>query len=334
MYIVDPEREYAPLAELFGGEVVRIAAGSKVYLNPMDMDLNYANDDDPVTLKADFICSLCETILGGKYGLSQSQNSIIDRCVRQIYQPYLNWLNQHPEKGSCDLKHMPTLRLLYDVLLRQPEPEAKQIALALERYATGSLDTFAHTTNVDVKKRFVVYDIKDVGSGMKEMGLQICLNDIWNRTISNKQKYNKRTWFYIDEFYLLTQTDSSAKFLQEIFKRTRKWGGVPTGITQNVEDMLVSKEARSIIANCQFVMMLNQAPTDKQELAKMFNISPAQLSYITNADTGQGLIYTGKSIVPFIDKYPTNTKTYAAMTTKLDDAALANKANDQHNVPQ
>lgn len=334
VYIVDPEREYAPLAELFGGEVVRIAAGSKVYLNPMDMDLNYANDDDPVTLKADFICSLCETILGGKYGLSQSQNSIIDRCVRQIYQPYLNWLNQHPEKGSCDLKHMPTLRLLYDVLLRQPEPEAKQIALALERYATGSLDTFAHTTNVDVKKRFVVYDIKDVGSGMKEMGLQICLNDIWNRTISNKQKYNKRTWFYIDEFYLLTQTDSSAKFLQEIFKRTRKWGGVPTGITQNVEDMLVSKEARSIIANCQFVMMLNQAPTDKQELAKMFNISPAQLSYITNADTGQGLIYTGKSIVPFIDKYPTNTKTYAAMTTKLDDAALANKANDQHNVPQ
>lgn len=334
VYIVDPEREYAPLAELFGGEVVRIAAGSKVYLNPMDMDLNYANDDDPVTLKADFICSLCETILGGKYGLSQSQNSIIDRCVRQIYQPYLNWLNQHPEKGSCDLKHMPTLRLLYDVLLRQPEPEAKQIALALERYATGSLDTFAHTTNVDVKKRFVVYDIKDVGSGMKEMGLQICLNDIWNRTISNKQKYNKRTWFYIDEFYLLTQTDSSAKFLQEIFKRTRKWGGVPTGITQNVEDMLVSKEARSIIANCQFVMMLNQAPTDKQELAKMFNISPAQLSYITNADTGQGLIYTGKSIVPFIDKYPTNTKTYAAMTTKLDDAALANKANDQHNVSQ
>ena len=334
VYIVDPEREYAPLAELFGGEVVRIAAGSKVYLNPMDMDLNYANDDDPVTLKADFICSLCETILGGKYGLSQSQNSIIDRCVRQIYQPYLNWLNQHPEKGSCDLKHMPTLRLLYDVLLRQPEPEAKQIALALERYATGSLDTFAHTTNVDVKKRFVVYDIKDVGSGMKEMGLQICLNDIWNRTISNKQKYNKRTWFYIDEFYLLTQTDSSAKFLQEIFKRTRKWGGVPTGITQNVEDMLVSKEARSIIANCQFVMMLNQAPTDKQELAKMFNISPAQLSYITNADTGQGLIYTGKSIVPFIDKYPTNTKTYAAMTTKLDDVALANKANDQHNVPQ
>lgn len=326
VYIVDPEREYAPLAALLGGEVVRIAAGSKVYLNPMDMDLNYANDDDPVTLKADFICSLCETILGGRYGLSQSQNSIIDRCVRQIYQPYLNWMSQHPEKGTCDLKHMPTLRLLYDVLLKQPEPEAKQIALALERYTTGSLDTFAHTTNVDIKKRFVVYDIKDIGSGMKEMGLQICLNDIWNRTISNKQKYNKRTWFYIDEFYLLTQTDSSAKFLQEIFKRTRKWGGVPTGITQNVEDMLVSKEARSIIANCQFVMMLNQAPTDKQELAKMFNISPAQLSYITNADTGQGLIYTGKSIVPFIDKYPTNTKTYAAMTTKLDDAVAAQQA--------
>ena len=332
VYIIDPEREYAPLADLFDGEIVRIAAGSKVYLNPMDMDLNYANDDDPVTLKADFICSLCETILGGRYGLSQSQNSIIDRCVRQIYQPYLAWMNQHPEKGSCDLSKMPTLRLLYELLLQQKEPEAKQIALALERYTTGSLDTFAHRTNVNIKKRFVIYDIKDIGSGMKEMGLQICLNDIWNRTISNKQKYNKRTWFYIDEFYLLTQTDSSAKFLQEIFKRTRKWGGVPTGITQNVEDMLISKEARSIIANCEFVMMLNQAPTDKQELAKMFNISPAQLSYITNADTGQGLIYTGKSIVPFIDKYPTDTKTYAAMSTKMDDAALAEAIRKQQNA--
>lgn len=323
VYIVDPEREYAPLAEMFDGEIIRIAAGSNVYLNPMDMDLNYADSDDPVTLKADFICSLCETVLGGRYGLSQSQNSIIDRCVRQIYQPYLTYMSQHPEKGSADLTKMPTLRMLYELLLKQPEPEAKQIALALERYTTGSLDTFAHKTNVNAKKRFVIYDIKDIGTGMKEMGLQICLNDIWNRTISNKQKFNKRTWFYIDEFYLLTQTDSSAKFLQEIFKRTRKWGGVPTGITQNVEDMLVSKEARSIIANCEFVMMLNQAPTDKQELAKMFNISPTQLSYITNADTGQGLIYTGKTIVPFIDKYPTNTKTYAAMSTKMDDAMLA-----------
>lgn len=324
VYIVDPEREYAPLADLLGGEVIRIAAGSNVHLNPMDMDLNYANNegtasDDPVTLKADFICSLCETVLGGRYGLSQSQNSIIDRCVRFIYQPYITYMSQHPERGTCDLTKMPTLRMLYELLLKQPEPEAKQIALALERYTTGSLDTFAHRTNVNTKKRFVVYDIKDIGAGMKEMGLQICLNDIWNRTIANKQKYNKRTWFYIDEFYLLTQTDSSAKFLQEIFKRTRKWGGVPTGITQNVEDMLVSKEARSIIANCEFVMMLNQAPTDKQELAKMFNISPAQLSYITNADTGQGLIYTGKSIIPFIDKYPTNTKTYAAMSTKVGE---------------
>ena len=191
--------------------------------------------------------------------------------------------------------------------------------MGLERYTTGSLDVFAHRTNVNINKRFVIYDIKDIGPGMKEMGLQICLNDIWNRTISNKLKHNKRTWFYIDEFYLLTQTDSSAKFLQEIFKRTRKWGGVPTGITQNVEDMLRSIEARSIISNCDFVMMLNQSPVDKQELAKMFNISPTQLSYITNADTGQGLIYTGKTIVPFIDKYPTNTKTYKAMSTKMED---------------
>ena len=221
VYIVDPEREYAPLAQMFNGEIVRIAAGSNVHLNPMDMDLNYGGDDDPVTLKADFICSLCETILGGRYGLTQSQNSIIDRCVRYAYQPYLTYMNEHPERGSCDLTKMPTLEVLYNLLLQQEEPEAKTIALALERYTRGSLDTFAKRTNVNIKKRFVVYDIKDIGSGMKEMGLQICLNDIWNKTISNKQKYNKRTWFYIDEFYLLTQTDSSAKFLQEIFKRTR-----------------------------------------------------------------------------------------------------------------
>lgn len=321
VYIIDPEGEYTPLAKVLGGEVIKIAAGTKVYVNPLDMDLDYADDKDPVTLKADFICSLCETILGGRYGLSVTQHSIIDRCVRRVYQPYLEYMRNHPELGTCDKAHTPTLKHLYNEILAQEEGEARTIALALERFVTGSLDMFAHRTNVDTSNRFIVYDIKDIGNGLKELGLQVCLNDIWNKTIANKKRH-KRTWFYIDEFYLLTQTESSALFLQQIFKRARKWGGVPTGITQNVEDLLISPQARSILSNCDFVMMLNQSPNDKQDLAKMFNISSTQLSYITNADAGQGLLYTGKSIIPFIDKFPTDTKSFAAMTSRMDDADM------------
>ena len=318
VYVIDPEREYSPLAAMLGGEVVRIAAGSKTYINPLDMDIDYADDDDPITLKSDFIGSLCETIIGGRYGLSPVQKSVIDRCVRLVYQDYMEYMHTTSTGITCDRSHMPTLIDFYHLLLAQPEPEAQNIALALELYCTGSLDTFAHRTNVNTSARFVVYDIKDIGSGMKEMGLQVCLNDIWNKIIENKKR-GKRTWFYIDEFYLLTQTDSSARFLQQIYKRARKWGGVPTGITQNVEDLLSSKEARGIINNCDFIMMLNQSPLDRAELAAMLNISPTQLSYITNSDCGQGLLYTGKSIVPFIDKYPRDTRSFMAMTTKVED---------------
>lgn len=318
VYIIDPEREYAAMAQLLGGEVVRIAPGSKTHINPFDMDLGYADDDDPITLKSDFICSLCETIIGGRYGLSPIQKSVIDRCVKQIYIPYLEFMQTQPAHITYDYEHAPTMIDFYNALLQQPEDEAQNLALALEIYCTGSLDTFAHKTNVDTTKRFVVYDIKDIGTGMKEMGLQVCLNAIWNKTISNKA-LNKRTWFYIDEFYILTQTKSSAQFLQQIYKRARKWGGVPTGITQNVEDLLSSKEARGIINNCDFIMMLNQSPADGQELAAMLNISETQMSYITNAGAGQGLLYTGKSIVPFIDKYPTDTETFKVMTTTMDD---------------
>jgi type IV secretory pathway VirB4 component len=323
IYIIDPEREYSPLAALFGGQVVKIAAGSKTYINPLDMDLDYADEDDPITLKSDFIGSLCETVIGGRYGLAPIQKSVIDRCVRQVYQPYMEHMKRLADKSiTCDKSAMPTLDDFYELLLQQPEPESQNIALALELYCRGTLDTFAHKTNVQTKSRFVVYDIKDIGSGMKEMGLQVCLNDIWNKIIENKKR-GKRTWFYIDEFYLLTQTESSARFLQQIWKRARKWGGVPTGITQNVEDLLASKEARGIINNCDFVLMLNQAPLDRIELGHMLNISPTQMSYITNADAGQGLIYTGKFIVPFLDKFPTGNSLYKAMTTKPDEVDLS-----------
>lgn len=325
IYIIDPEREYLPLAELLGGEVVRIAAGGTTYLNPMDMDINYGDDDggksDPIAMKCDFIGGLCETMSGDKKALSANQKSIVDRCVRILYQPYLNHMRdlqkEHPEI-TCDITASPTLKDFYEMLLGQPEYESQALALALERFCVGSLDTFAHHTNVSRSNRFIVYDIKDIGEGMKEMGLQVCLNAVWNQIIENK-KIGRYTWFYLDEFYLLTQTASSAAFLQQVYKRARKWQGIPTGITQNVGDLLASPQACAILNNCDFILMLNQSPIDKMQLANMLNISPTQLSYITNSDPGQGLIYTGKSIVPFIDRFPTNTKLYKVMTTKPDD---------------
>lgn len=325
IFIIDPDREYTHLAEAFGGQVVKIAAGSKTYINPMDMDLDYAGEDSPIALKADNIASLCETIIGGKFGLSPIEKSIIDRCVSRVYEKYEEALAQKSveigERITYDRELMPTLKDFYKTLKEQREPEANYLAVALERYAVGSMDIFSHTSNIDVNNRFTVYDIKDLGSNMKEMGVHICLNDIWNKIISNAKK-GKRTWFYIDEFYLLTKTETSAKFLQEIFKRIRKWSGIITGITQNVQDMLESNEARTIISNCEFVIMLNQSAIDRQELSAMFGISSAQQQYITDSDAGCGLMYTGNSLIPFIDKFPKDTKLYKIMSTKPDERLI------------
>lgn len=316
VYVIDPDREYASLAQMLGGEVIRIAAGAKTYINPLDMDINYADDDDPVTLKSNYLCSICEVAIGGRYGLDPIQKSVIDRCVRMIYAPYIEYMRQHPELTSDSTK-APTLLDFYKALLAQEEAEAQNLALELERYCAGSMDTFAHPTNVNTKARFIVYDIKDIGPGLHELGLHVCLNDIWNRTIANKSK-KKRTWFYLDEFYLLTRTTASAQFLQEIFKRARKWGGVPTGITQDVEDLLANQECRGILNNCEFVMMLNQSPIGRSELSTMYNISPSLQRYITNAGVGHGLLRTGDTLVPFTDEYPRDTASFAAMTTTME----------------
>lgn len=332
IYIIDPEREYMPLAKLLDGEVIKIAAGGNTYLNPMDMDINYGNDDeeaknDPVAMKCDFIGGLCETMSGDHRALTSIQKSIIDRCIRSLYQPYLEHMKEVQRKNpeiTCDIKASPTLKDFHEMLLSQAEYDAQLLALAIERFCIGTFDTFAHHTNVSRNKRFIVYDIKDIGEGMKEMGLQVCLNAVWNQIIENK-KVNRYTWFYIDEFYLLTQTESSASFLQQVYKRARKWQGIPTGITQNVGDLLESPQAVTILKNCDFILMLNQSSIDKMQLARLLNISPTQLGYITNSDPGQGLIYTGKTIVPFIDRFPQNTKLYSVMTTKPDDLKNQNR---------
>ncbi|MDR0930345.1 MAG: ATP-binding protein [Clostridiales bacterium] len=322
--IIDPEREYTPVAQNFRGTLINISTSSQNYINPMDMTSDYSDDENPVVLKSEFILSLCETLLGGNVGLSGTERTIIDRCVRNVYAEYIQDFNQDK---------IPTLLDFQLMLERQPEPEARGIALALEIYTKGSLSIFANKSNVNLANRLVVFDIKDLGKQLKTMGMLIVLDAIWNRITTNRLS-GKRTWIYMDEIYLLFTNEHSAQFLFELYKRARKWGGIPTGITQNVEDLLQSDLARRMLSNSDFLLMLNQAGPDRIELANLLNISNTQLSYVTNADAGQGLLFSGDAIIPFVDKFPTNTKLYHMMTTKPEEVE-ANKvsATGMNNTP-
>lgn len=314
--VIDPEGEYYPMAELLGGEVIRIAAGADVHINPFDIDLNAGGGDgkdDPMAVKSDFIVSLCETVVGERYGLAPQQRSIIDRCVRKVYEPYQN--SRDPVTGEYDKSKLPTLLDFYEELRGQHGYEAMQLADGLEIYCKGSLNIFAHQTNVEYQKRFVVYDIKDVGATMKSMALLVVLDNIWNRMVEGREQM-RYTWFFIDEIYLLFKNEASAEFLKNLYKRARKYYGLPTGITQNVSDLLENEVARTMISNCEYIQMLNQAPIDRAQLAELLNISPTQLGFVTNSNPGEGLIYDGKVIVPFANKLPKDTKQYMAMTTK------------------
>lgn len=318
VYVIDPEREYKPIAEALDGAIIKIANGSNVYINPFDMNIENTDDNsgDPVKVKTDFIETICEIMVGGKYGLSPIEKSIIDRSVINVYEPYMKHLRNTGK--SQDLKAAPTLYDFYAELCNQPQVAAQNLALSLERYVKGALDIFSHTTTVDITNRFTVYDIKDIGAGLKELGLQVALDNIWNHMIDNFKK-GKRTWIYIDEFYLMMQKPSSAAYISQIWKRARKWNGVPTAITQNVEDMLKSEEARTIINNSPFVIMLGQSPLNKQQLSEMMNISQAEQKYIASAKPGMGLIRIGDSIIPMDDTFPKNTQLYKIMTTKPDE---------------
>lgn len=328
IFVIDPESEYVRMAQLLDGAVIPIAPGTNNFLNPFDMDIHYGDSEDgqsnPVTLKSDFIRMLCETAMGKHYELTHTEKSIIDRVVIELYKPYLKHMQKDVKDKTitCDMSASPTMYGFYDLLMNQPEPEAQNIALALEIYCLGSYDTFAHKTTVDVSNRFTVYDIKNIGNGMKELGLQVCLNHIWNKMIENQGK-GKRTWLYIDEFHILTKTRSSAEYLQQIWKRARKWAGAVCGITQNIVDLMGSDEAVTILNNTVFIMMLSQSPVDRANLASLYNISDAQLTYITNSPAGQGLIYTGETIIPFIDNFPKDTKLYKVMTSKPEERKLS-----------
>ena len=307
--ICDPEGEYFPLVKRLGGQVIRISPVSEDYINPMDINLNYSDDEKPLSLKSDFILSLCELIVGGREGLQPIEKSVIDRSVQKIYQPFLN----DPVPAN-----IPLLEDLYKALLEQEEKEAKRIATALEIYVTGSLNVFNHRTNVDINNRIVCYDIKELGKQLKKLGMLIVQDQVWGRVTQNRS-IGKATRYYMDEMHLLLKEEQTAVYTVEIWKRFRKWGGIPTGITQNVKDLLASREVENIFENSDFIYMLNQAGGDRQILAKQLNISPHQLSYVTHSGEGEGLLFYGNVILPFIDHFPKDTELYRVMTTKPNE---------------
>ena len=303
--IIDPEREYSKLVKAFGGEIIKISATSKNHINAMDMNADYGEEKNPVTLKSEFILSLCEQLIGSN-NLGPTQKSIIDRCTANVYRVY----QQGNYQGIP-----PTLQDFREELLKQDDPEAREIALAIELFTNGSLNTFALNTNVDTSNSFLCYDILDLGKQLQPIGMLVVLDSILNRVTSNREK-GKTTYIFIDEIYLLFQYEYSANFLFTLWKRVRKYGASCTGITQNVEDLLQSHTASTMLSNSEFIIMLNQASQDREKLAELLNISELQLSYITNVNPGEGLIKVGNNLIPFENKFPKNTELYKLMSTK------------------
>ena len=307
--ICDPEAEYYPLVRRLHGQVIRISPTSTQYVNPMDINLNYSEDDNPLALKSDFLLSLCELVIGGKEGLMPVEKTVIDRSVRNVYRPFL---------AAPDPAKMPILGDLYDELLRQPEPEAARVAAALELYVSGSLNVFNHRTNVELSNRLVCFDIKQLGKQLKKLGMLVVQDQVWNRVTINRAE-KKSTRYYMDEFHLLLKEEQTAAYSVEIWKRFRKWGGIPTAITQNVKDLLSSREVENIFENSDFVLMLNQAQGDREILARQLNISPQQMKYVTHTEAGEGLIFYGNVVLPFLDRFPQNTELYRVMTTRPEE---------------
>lgn len=307
--ILDPESEFGYLTEALGGEVIRVSAASDTHINALDMDKAYGDARNPLIEKSQFVLSLFEQLVGSE-GVSAKEKSILDRCTYEVYREYManNYTGQPP-----------TLKDLYQILLKQPEPEARGLALSAELFITGSLNTFAQPTNVDTKARIIAYDIRELGEQLMPLGMLVTLDAIFNRVIQN-WKRGKTTWVFADEFYLLFRYQYSADFFYKLWKRIRKYNGLVTGLTQNVDEILRSDTARLMLANSEFLILLNQSPTDREELARLLHISDTQLGYITNVAAGCGLIRCAGNIVPFENSFPRNTQLYKLMTTKPDEA--------------
>lgn len=309
VYICDPEAEYYPLVKRLHGQVVKLSPTSKSYVNPLDINLNYSEDENPLALKSDFVLSFCELVMGGKNGLEAIEKTVIDRAVQVIYRPYL--ADPRPE-------NMPILSDLHQALLDQHIPEADRVAQALDLYVNGSLNVFNHRTNVNIENRIVAFDIKELGKQLKKLGMLIVQDQIWGRVTQNRSQ-GKATWYFCDEFHLLLREEQTAAFSCEIWKRFRKWGGIPTGATQNVKDLLSSPEIENILENSDFICLLNQASGDRRILAERLNISPQQLRYVDNSEPGEGLLIYENVILPFRNPIPQRSQLYKIMTTRLGE---------------
>lgn len=314
---IDPEREYTQLAYNFDGEVVRIAPNSNVHINPLDINESYADDGDPLTLKSDFFISMIDLIQKGS--ISNKERSILDRTLRLCYEKYFK---------TQKVEDMPTMQDFYALLVKQDSEEARELALSLEYYIKGSANLFAHKTNVDLSKRFVIFDIHELGKSNRTLGMLIVLDQIWNRITKNRAS-GRETYLFIDEIQLLFTNSYSSDYFFELWTRSRKYGAIPTGITQNVETLLQSDNARRMLSNSDFIMAMNQAHSDRQELAELLSISDRQLRYITNTEPGSGLLFAGKSIIPFNDKFPMDTKIYKMITTKLSEVIAQQKEKEE-----
>ena len=309
IFISDPEAEYYPLVKRLHGQVIRLSPTSRDYVNPLDINLNYSEDDNPLALKSDFVLSFCELVMGGKNGLEPIEKTVIDRAVRVIYRPYL--ADPRPE-------NMPILSDLHKALLDQHVPEADRVAQALDLYVSGSLNVFNHRTNVDIGNRLVAFDIKELGKQLKKLGMLIVQDQIWGRVTANRSQ-GKATWYFADEFHLLLKEEQTAAYSAEIWKRFRKWGGIPTGATQNVKDLLSSPEIENILENSDFITLLNQASGDRKILAERLNLSADQQKYIDNSEPGEGLLIFENVVLPFTNPIPHNTQLYKIMTTRLSE---------------
>lgn len=318
IFVIDPEREYYALGKKLQATIVPILPGGDYHINPLDLDITPDEDGDPFAQKVDFVICIVERMLGGRNELNGYLKGIIDTTLQELYAPYVQELNRRGQTINIDL--CPTLKDFHDALKARKEPEARNLAASIQMYCTGTLNLFAYHTNINTDNRMVIYDTKNIGANLKELGMQICLNDVWNRMISN-QKKNIRTWFYIDEFYLLLHQPSAAQFLQMVWKRARKWMGSPTGITQNVSDLLNSDEGYTILQTSDFALLLKQSPMDRAKLAAIFNISEEQQEYInTNASSGTGLLVVNGTKVPFENIVPNTSEIYKLLSTKAEDA--------------
>ena len=308
--IVDPMGEYSALVWRLGGQVVEIVSNSPHHINPMDISADFdTGEENPMALKADFILSLMELIVGGKDGLQPVERTVIDRCVRLMYRDYLQ------DPGAAK---MPILQDLYTLLCKQTEPEAARLATSLEIYVSGSLNVFNHETDVDLSSRLVCLDLKKLGAGLRTIAMLI-MQDLVNSQVSANFAQGTATWCYFDEFHLLLKDELTASYCVTVWKMLRKKFCVPSALTQNVKDLLASREIENIFENSDFLVMLSQAQGDRQILAKQLGISPTQLSFVTNSNSGEGLLFFGNVIIPFSDRFPQNTEIYRLLTTRPED---------------